>query len=154
VATNIIRIRYRPARIGWCVREGNWDDLRRVLRYAHTLWGGVFNPILPVGDADRAAQLVRLYQVDALFPVVEDAQLAALAARFSYLRWPSVHPKLFVDGFEGRGHATLLDIYHPVRSIYEEFIDGKQDPKMTATLYEWAAEDPLRDVFLAQFGAL
>jgi len=153
MATNSIRIRYRPLRLGWCVRDGNWDDLRKVLRCAHTLWGGVFNPILSLGDPDRAAQLVRLYQVDALFPAEEDAQLTAFAERFPYLRWPDIHKSLFVSGEGGRGHATCLDIYHPVRRIYEEHLDGKQDSKVTATLFEWDAADPLRDVFLAQFGA-
>lgn len=153
LATNSIRIRYRPLRLGWCVREGNWDDLRNVLRYAHTLWGGVFNPILSIGDADRVAQLVRTYQVDALFPAAEEVPLVAFTEQFSHLRWPGIHRKLFIAGTGGRGHATCLDIYHPVRRIYEEHIDGKQEPKVTATLYEWASEDPLREVFLAQFGA-
>lgn len=151
--TNSVRIRYRPLRLGWCVREGNWDDLRSVLRYAPALWGGAFNPILSIGDADHAAQLVRLYEVDALFPAAEDAQLTAFAERFPHLRWPGVHKSLFITGMGGRGLATHLDIYHPVRRIYEEYIDGKQEPKLMATLYEWTADDPLRDVFLAQFGA-
>jgi hypothetical protein len=98
MATNSIRIRYRPLRLGWCVRQGNWDDLRKVLRYTHTLWGGVFNPILSLGDPDRAAQLVRLYEVDALFPAEEEAQLAAFAERFPYLRWPDVHKNLYIQG--------------------------------------------------------
>src|SRR6266851_4020774 len=82
MATNSIRIRYRPLRLGWCVREGNWEDLRKALRLAHTLWGGVFNPILSLGDPARAAQLVRLYQVDALFAAEEDGQLTAFIERF------------------------------------------------------------------------
>ncbi len=153
MATNSIRIRYRPLRLGWCVREGNWEDLRKVLRVTHTLWGGGFNPILSLGDPDRAAQLVRLYQVDALFPAEEDAQLTAFAERFSHLRWPGVHKSLFVQGMGGKGYATCLDIYHPVRRIYEEHFDGKKEPEVTATLFQWDAADPLRDVFLAQFGA-
>jgi hypothetical protein len=153
LATQSVRIRYRPVRLGWCVREGNWDDLCSVFRFAHTLWGGVFNPILSIGDPDHAAQLIRLYGVDALFPAADDPQLRVFAERFSYLRWPSVHRTLFIQGSEGRGLATFLDIYHPVRSIYEEHIDGKQEPQLTATLYEWAVGDPLEHVFLAQFGA-
>lgn len=153
MATESVRIRYRPVRLGWCVREGNWDDLRSVLRSTHTLWGGVFNPILSIGDADHAAQLIRLYEVDALFPAAEGPQLRAFADRFSHLRWATLHRALFIQGSGGRGHATFLDIYHPVRSLYEEHVDGKQEPSAKATLYEWTAEDPLGDVFLAQFGA-
>ena len=140
-------------RLGWCVREGNWDDLHSVLRGACALWGGVFNPILSIGDTDEATQLVRLYEVDALFPAAEDPQLAAFIERFAHLRWPSLHRGLFVDGWRGRGRAIFLDIYHPVRRIYEEHMDGKTDPAAKATIYEWTAGDPLEHVFLAQFGA-
>jgi hypothetical protein len=153
VATESVRIRYRPLRLGWCVREGNWDDLRSVLRSAQALWGGVFNPILSIGDADHAAHVVRAFEVDALFPAADDPLLRTFADRFSHLRWPSVHRTLFIQGSGGRGLSTFLDIYHPVRSIYEEHIDGKLEPRVTATLYEWAAGDPLEHVFLAQFGA-
>jgi hypothetical protein len=113
----------------------------------------VFNPILSIGDFDHAAQLVRLYEVDALFPAADDAQLRAFAERFSHLRWPSVHRTLFIGGSGARAHAIFLDIYHPVRTIYEEHVDGKQEPRATATLYEWTAPDPLKHVFLAEFGA-
>jgi len=58
MATNSIRIRYRPLRLGWCIREGNWDDLHKVLRCAHTLWGGVYNPILSLGDPDDKEKYV------------------------------------------------------------------------------------------------
>jgi hypothetical protein len=152
LATESIRIRYRPVRLAWCVREGNWEDLRNVLRSAHALWGGAFGPVLSIGDADLASQLVRLYEVDALFPAVDDPQLSAFIDKFPHLLWPSVHRTLFIEGSK-RGHATFLDIYHPVRTIYEEHIEGREQPTVTAWLYEWAADDPLKDVFLAQFGA-
>jgi hypothetical protein len=86
VATESVRIRYRPLRLGWCVRKGNWDDLRSVLRSAHTLWGGVFNPILSIDDADHAAQLVRLYEVDVLFLAAEEPQLKFFRGRDGYTR--------------------------------------------------------------------
>jgi len=153
VSTNIVRIRYRPLRLGWCVREGNWDDLRKILRYAHTLWGGMFSPILSIGDTDHAVRLARLYEVDALMPAEEDVALTTFVERFPYLRWPGVHRRLFIEGGGGRGHTTCLDIYHPVRRIYEKHVDGKQEPRIAARLFDWDVTDPLRDVFLAQFGA-
>lgn len=108
---------------------------------------------MSIGDTDHAAQLVRLYEVDALFPAADDPELKAFSQRFSHLRWPVIHEALVIGGFKGKWHATFLDIYHPVRTIYEEEIDGKQEPRLTATLYEWGAGDPLENVLLAQFGA-
>jgi len=94
-----------------------------------------------------------LYEVDALFPAAADPQLKTFVDRFPHLRWPSVHQRLFIGGSGGRGLATFLDVYHPTRTIYEEHIDGKQEPRLTATLYDWAANDPLRHLFLAEFGS-
>lgn len=154
MATDSVRIRYRPIRLGWCVREGNWDDLHAVLRYANALWGGVYGPVLPVGAAsEQSSKLVRLFEVDALFPAAADPQLKTFVDQFPNLRWPPVHQSLFIGGLGARGFATFLDVYHPTRMIYEEHIDGKQEPRLTATLYDWAAEDPLHHLFLAEFGS-
>ena len=154
MATDSVRIRYRPLRLGWCVRDGNWDDLRSALRCAHAFWGGASGPVLTIGagENDQAARLVRLYEMDAFFPVGDDPQLKAFVDRFPHLRWPGIRRQHFIADSEGRGYASFLDVYHPGRTIYEEHIDGKAEPTLTATLYEWAADDPLKDVFLAQFG--
>ena len=50
MSTLNIYVKHRPVRISWCIREGNWDDLRKVLRLTHTLWGGRYNPIIVLGD--------------------------------------------------------------------------------------------------------
>jgi hypothetical protein len=52
-----LRVRYRPLRIGWCVRSDEFEGLGRVLRVTHTLWGGRFNPVLPVDDPRQAERI-------------------------------------------------------------------------------------------------
>jgi hypothetical protein len=91
---------------GWCVREGNLEDVKRVLRLTHTLWGGRYNPIIPVGERTPGAELVELYRVDALYPAANDAQLASFIAQFPYLPWPSFHKELFIQGMHGRSVST------------------------------------------------
>ena len=63
-----LTIRYRPVRIGWCVRHGNWDDLRTALRLTDIFWDRKFNPIIPVGTTS-ATHLAKQFRVDVLFPV-------------------------------------------------------------------------------------
>ncbi len=152
MATQIVRLRYRPLRFGWCVRDGNLDDIRCVLRLTHTLWGGRYNPIIPVGDHGYGAELVDLYRVDALSPAAEDPALAEFINRFQYLRWPSIDKQFFIEGVEGRGLATFLDIYSPVRRIYEEYVKEQPYSAVTTNLYSWDKSDQLADVFLAYFG--
>jgi hypothetical protein len=49
--------------------------------------------------------------------------------------------------------ATFLDIYHPVRSIFEKYMQDKAGLKPNVRIFEWDPTDPLADVFLAYFGA-
>ena len=42
------RIRLRPTRIGFLVRPSDKKSLRKIMRVNACLWGGLFNPIIPV----------------------------------------------------------------------------------------------------------
>src|SRR6266436_361217 len=153
MGTRNLRLRYRPIRIGWCVRDGSIEDFRRVLKLTHTLWGGPHNPIVPVGGKLPAKKIVELYRVDALYPAVEDDSLRSFVDKFPHLRWPFFEKELFVAGMGGQKVATLLDIYHPVRKIFEEFVKNQKEPKSQATIVQWSHLDSLCDVFLAFFGS-
>jgi hypothetical protein len=154
MATNSVRLRYRPLRFGWCVRSGNSEDFRRVLRLTHTLWGGRYNPIIPVGEDTPGSELVEAYQVDALYPAAADASLDRFIEQFPHLRWPGFgKPELFVQGMGGKTSALFLDIYHPVRKIFEQYVKDKAEPTVKTTLFGWGHDDPLGLVYLALFGA-
>src|SRR5712692_6883299 len=150
-----IRVRYRPIRLGFCVQKGNMDELRRALQLSHAFWGGRFNPVIPVGasEEDRrlAKSLVEAFQVDALYPSSAAEPLETFVKEFPYLTWPGFGHELFMDGMRGKT-AGFLDIYHPVRKIFEEHIKDKAEPRITSTLYEWDANDPFSYAFLAEFG--
>src|SRR5437667_7328076 len=156
MTTLSIRVRYRPIRLGFCVQKGNMDELRRAMQLTHAFWGGRFNPVIPVGTSEEdgrlARSLVDVFHVDALYPLSTAASLQSFVKEFPYLIWPGFgHDDLFMDGMKGRT-AGFLDIYHPVRKIFEEHLKDKVEPRIKSTLYEWDANDPLSYVFLAQFG--
>lgn len=148
MSTMTLRVKYRPLRIGWCIRDGNFEDLRTVLRLTHTLWGGRYNPIIPISDFPFARQLINIFRVDVLYPAAEDRLFDDFIEKFDYLLWPFLDGEIFIDGLSGK-EATLLDLYHPVRRIYEE----QSPPRNIATLVEWDTADPLCDVMLASMGA-
>src|SRR5262249_53938520 len=153
MATRNLRLRYRPIRIGWCVRYGSMEDVRKVLKLTHTLWGGSYNPIIPVGGKLPAKELIDVYRVDALYPSLEEGSLRAFIDSFPHLRWPLYDEELFVGDTDGRTFATLLDVYHPVRKIFEEFVKTEKEPQSRATVFKWSEEDPLPSVFLSFFGS-
>jgi hypothetical protein len=149
-----LRISYRPVRVGWCVRMGDLEDVHRVLRWTHTLWGGRYNPIIPVHATVDGAQLVRRFRVDALFPAANDQALIGFAESFPHLSWPDFRrPTEFFEESGSGKRAPLLDISHPVSRLHREYVKGESAPKMTASLFTWDLKDPLADVFSAQFGS-
>src|SRR6266850_3756477 len=116
-----LQVRYRPIRIGWCVKEGDLSEFRQSLRLTHTLWGGRFNPIIPLGDPVLARDLVKAFRVDCLYCVSQSLEGDALLAEFKHLLWPSFEKELFIKGSRGPV-AAFLDVYHPVRHLYTENI--------------------------------
>lgn len=151
MAASATTVSYRPIRLGWCVRKNNWDDLRRAIRLSHTLWGGRFNPLIPVGDSEVAEALVRLYRVDALYAVAADDQLKEFIANFSWLPWPNFGGELFIPAAAGK-LAAFLDIYHVVRDLFDQHVRDKDVPQYPTRQIDWDTADPLSDVFLAYFG--
>lgn len=153
-----LTIRYRPVRIGWCVEQGNWDDLRTALRLTHIFWGGKFNPIIPVGTAS-AEHLARQFRVDVLFPINGSPEVVEFTKGSQALPWPLLENELAL----GYRTPNFLDISHPLSKIARElrlharaqrFEDAPPQAFESSNyvIVRWDDDDPLADVLLATFG--
>jgi hypothetical protein len=145
-----LSIRYRPVRIGLCVRQDNWSDLRHLLTVSHTLWGGRFNPLIPI---DTAQEFIEAFQVDCLLASCEDDEFKALGEAFPYLDWPGLVPGLYRKISEEKSVCNFIDVYHPARQLYKEHVKNIAHPTIKPAYFEWDEADPLADIFLATFGA-
>lgn len=148
-----LQVRYRPIRIGWCIKECDLEEFRKALRLTHTFWGGRYNPVIPLGDPELASQLIKTFRVDCLYCLSDSPAGAALMKEFDYLLWPGFKKELFIDVGHGQRQAAFLDIFHPVMHLYEEEIKDREKPTVNGTAFRWDPTDPLADVFLATFGA-
>jgi len=146
-----LTVRYRPLRIGWCVRNAGFKDLRRALRLTHTLWGGRYNPVIPVTPAERADDLVRLFRVDALYAASDDAVVLEFVEKYSHIRWPFEQKSLFLPDTDGQD-ALLLDFTRAVHRLRKVYADRPAKSRAPLVHVTWEPEDPLADVFLATFG--
>jgi hypothetical protein len=72
-----IDICYRPLRVGWAVRRDDFDSLRRIVRWSHTLWGGHYKPIIVADDPDHAKRTAENFRIDMIWPVGDDPQVKA-----------------------------------------------------------------------------
>jgi hypothetical protein len=160
MASQSVRIRYRPIRIGWCVEDGNINEFQQAARLSYTLAGGKFNPIIPLGST-AADALVQHFRVDVLFPIeTTDASLRFVAS-FPHLTPPIFQPKIF-DNHMGKMQPNYLDVSHWLDEIARNLGIPPGDPERDGTgapefnpfgLVHWKPEDPLADVLLSTFGA-
>lgn len=149
-----VTVRFRPIRIGWCVCAGDFAAMRKAMKLSFTMWGGCYNPIIPVDDFATASSLVRLFRVDVLWPVSDDETVKEFIKQFPYLPNPLLLDELFVQQSNGEHSPQILDIYHPILRLDEERFKNNPAPDTTATILEWQKDDPLTDVLLATFGAV
>lgn len=149
-----INLRYRPVRIGWCVTRGDLAAFRRSARRSFSLWGGRFNPIIPIDDPAEARALIDLFRVDCLHAATRSEAVNAFIKSQAHLPWPD-HQGGFV---KDRGHvgktSTFADLLAPTRKLFEEHYKNNLQADPLVVLHEWSDEDPLADMLLATFGGL
>jgi hypothetical protein len=146
-----VNIAYRPLRICWAIKEGDFAAFREAIRTNHALWGGRFNPIVVVDRASEARALVEAFRADIVQPLGGSDEVKAFAATFKHLISPFFGEGVFIDqGREAR--AQVLDVQNAM-FFARDSPEWKLIQERRPRIYKWAAEDPLADVFLMQLGA-
>lgn len=149
-----IRLRYRPIRIGWCVERGDFDAFRRSMRRSFSLWGGRYNPIIPIDDPEEARGLVNLFRVDCLYAASNTDAVKAFIETQVHLPWPNYQRGFVIDRGQAGKTSTFADLIAPLRMLFEEHFKNNPHADPLVVLHEWRDEDPLADILLATFGAL
>ena len=76
---------YRPVRIGWVVPDRDVTLLAKAAAWSSCLWGGRFNPIIPIDDLALADRLVTAFGLDVLIPTDSTDTVRTFIERFPYL---------------------------------------------------------------------
>jgi len=149
--TTRVDIVYRPLRIGFVVLSGDLPSFRKAVRFCTALWGGRFNPIIPV-DRPEAAQLVEVFRPDFLVPLGDDPAIATFVGRYPHLPNPLFGDDLFYPPNHGReGGSHVLDIQN-LLSHWREKPDFKRLLEDGVRFPRWDEGDALADAMLALFG--
>jgi hypothetical protein len=146
-----VDVTYRPLRIGWALLGQDIDACRQAARLNHTLWGGRFNPLLPVDRPDHARRLVDAFRVDVILPIGAAPEVTAFAGNFAYLHSPFHGEGLFVGGPPWGTKTNALDIHNLLSYAYQQR-EHRELKRSGVRLYAWNDDDPLADMFLLQVG--
>jgi hypothetical protein len=137
-------LQYRPIRIGWVISEPNIARLITAASWSACLWGGRFNPIIPIHDSALAERLLKTFGVDLLIPIDPSDSTRAFMDRFAHLehhRWR--------DSIFERRRCEFADIRHIVRRIHR---NQDHQAKSALILPTWDRTDELDPLFSLSFG--
>ncbi len=146
-----VNIAYRPLRVCWAIKEGDFGAFREAVRTNHALWGGRFNPIVIVDRTSESRAVVEAFRADVIVPLGQSEEVKAFAAGYKHLISPYFHDAIFI-GQERDAHARVLDVQNAMMHSIDAS-DWKQIKEMKPRVYKWAEDDPLADVLLVQLGA-
>jgi hypothetical protein len=146
-----VDVAYRPLRIGWALIGQDIGACRQAARFNYTLWGGRFNPLLPVDRPEHARQLVEAFRVDLVLPVGTAAEVTAFVGSFPHLPNPFEGEGLFAGGPPWGTKSNALDVHNLLSHAFERR-EQRELQQSGVRLYSWSDDDPLADVFLLQVG--
>jgi hypothetical protein len=144
-----LNTRYRPVRIGFCVRNNDLESVLTATDLAHTIWGGRFCPIVPCDDPKHAADLIDSFGVDTLYAVKKgDEQIDRVIQRYPAIPWPTIERGFFNESDEE--DPQFLSVTHPMRLLRARQKSATAFP--TVLLAEWEEDDPLAPWLCALVG--
>ena len=99
MALSKVSISYKPLRFGFLVRENSIEDLMLAVGINSLLWGGIYNPIIPINKLDNSFgdQLVKLFEVDALHPISEADEVLEFMKKYPLLKSQAVGNIFYAD---------------------------------------------------------
>lgn len=124
------------------------------MRRSFSLWGGRYNPIIPIDDFKEARSLIDLFRVDCLYPASNTDAVKAFIDAQIHLPWPDYQRGFVTDRGQAGKTSTFADLVAPTRLLFEEHFKNNLQADPLVVLHEWSDEDPLADLLLATFGAL
>jgi hypothetical protein len=146
-----VNICYRPLRICWAIAAGDHAAFRQAVKLTYTMWGGRFNPIAVVDDAEQAKRIVEVFRADLVIPIGDSEAVKSFPKRFPHLINPFFQKGLFLATEGRQSHAQYLDIHNAFNAVHET-PEWKGATKKGFRLYEWDDDDPLADMLLVQLG--
>ncbi|MFC1560921.1 hypothetical protein ACFL4V_00430 [Candidatus Latescibacterota bacterium] len=155
MATTTMSVKYRPARIGFLVRDGNIDDLVEVAGINTLLWGGIYNPIIPVSpDTSFTVQLIKLFNVDVLYPINNSNETNNIFEKYKLLGRHTLfrHP-LFKTDSSGKNELGFFDTLNIMENYWEkEFKHSNKEESSNCVLIKWSKKEKLKNLLSISFG--
>ena len=151
MATTSLQVYYRPIRIGFLIRENNLNDLKYATSINCSIWGGVYNPLIPISNNEKLVDnLIHLFKCDVLYPVCDQKDVIDVFNKYSWLKWPNNFrkPGLLIknDNHNEKNELCVTDI-SAIVDYYWEKIFRHSKKQSNCVHFTWDSDDPLDNIF-------
>lgn len=155
--TKNLSIKYRPVRVGLLVSQGSVDDLVNAAGINTLLYGGMYNPIIPISeDNEFAERLLEVFNVDVIYPVSKNEQINAFVDSHPYLHNPHFYStELFYEDWETKKNKLMyLDSLNIINHYWEKEFKHKTRrlPTYSHVIVRWSDTHPFKHLFSIVFG--
>jgi hypothetical protein len=148
--------KYRTLKIAFLIRKDSIDDFLSAVKINTLLWGGIHNPIIPVGsDPKEAIELIKSIPVDILHPVVLDDNINAVLKEFPFLKAPRHFTyEIFTEDWDTKKKKLVyLDSLNIIEKHYHKYFKGQSSKGgSNCILVKWANDDQFKNIFSLTFG--
>lgn len=153
-----INVMYKPLRIGFLIPEGDINALVQAATINSLLWGGINNPMIPIGaDINQAKSLIEIFNVDTIFSIDDSIDLDKLYDKYSQIRYAQWigHLNFLDEDWQVKGRKSYcLDILNIIDHIWNTRTHAwPSDKKSNYIKVSWDAEDTEARIFPLLFGA-
>ncbi len=153
-----VRIEYRPLRLGFCIRDGNIQDLLKAAKLNTLLWGGIFNPIIPIGEKEKLDHvLVKLFQVDVLVPVTNTEEIKKFIEQYKWAKFPLMYHSeaILTEDINEKNKKVVrvLDVSHIIKMLWNKDFKFLKTGDSNCAVVSWKSKDTDRDIFTLMFGS-
>jgi len=152
--TTMVYIKKRPVKIGFLIEEGNIDDLVEIAGVNTLLWGGIYNPIIPInGDNERLSKnLIKTFDVDTISSEKNNKKINDFIKNRDYFKIGFESDSVFLD--QSKTIFKYVDIRHLIHYIWDNILKNKSKDKSDYYIANWDKADPLNKLFSIDFGYL
>jgi hypothetical protein len=153
MGTISLTISYRPVRIGFLVKEGDIDGFLNACEINTLLWGGIYNPIIPVGsNTYLTKQLIKLFSVDVFYSMNGDNEIKEVIAEYPYLKSPyHITEEIFYeDWYSKKQLVSYLDVIHIIDHYWKE--EFRHSGNSNCRYVLWKDSDNCSSLFVVLFG--
>jgi len=150
-----LNVKYAPCRIGFLVQKDDIENLVKIAEINSLLWGGILNPIIPVGGDDSFTEnLIRSFDLDLLAPIGNSEEsVIVLQKHRRLLDYSNKNAPFLYDLHNPNNGLAYLDIINLIDFLWStEFKFLPEKNKSNFSLLEWEEKDPLSPLFSIIFG--